>query len=141
MEQPNTQCFQLFGFDVMLDAEARPWLLEVNLDPALRTESPLDLKVKSRMLLDLLNLVGVPVPMNATADSQGPSASHQDAEGGQPEVAPAVQQREEMIRHVNGEFRRSKLGAWRRLFPSKRSSEYFPFLDPGRQMHQFPYDL
>ena len=40
----NTQCFQLFGFDVMLDANCRPWLLEVNLDPALGTESPLDLE-------------------------------------------------------------------------------------------------
>ena len=27
--QVNDQCFQLFGFDVMLDADCRPWLLEV----------------------------------------------------------------------------------------------------------------
>ena len=26
--------YQLLGFDVMLDAAAKPWLLEVNLDPA-----------------------------------------------------------------------------------------------------------
>ena len=26
---PCRQCFQLFGFDVMLDADASPWLLEV----------------------------------------------------------------------------------------------------------------
>ena len=60
--EPNRQCFQLFGFDVMLDKDAKPWLLEVNLDPALRTESPLDLKVKSQMLVDLLNVVGMPLP-------------------------------------------------------------------------------
>ena len=47
--EPCEQCFQLFGFDVMLDAQAKPWLLEVNLDPALRTESPLDLKIKSEV--------------------------------------------------------------------------------------------
>ena len=58
--RPCSQCFQVFGFDVMLDAAGRPWLLEVNLDPALRTESPLDMKIKSNMLMDLLNLVGVP---------------------------------------------------------------------------------
>ena len=60
--EPNRTCFQVFGFDVMLDAHAKPWLLEVNLDPALRTESPLDLKIKSGMLIDLLNVVGMPVP-------------------------------------------------------------------------------
>ena len=60
--EPNRTCFQVFGFDVMLDAHAKPWLLEVNLDPALRTESPLDLKIKSSMLIDALNTVGLPVP-------------------------------------------------------------------------------
>jgi len=141
-DRPNTQCFQLFGFDVMLDAEARPWLLEVNLDPALRTESPLDLKVKSRMLLDLLNLVGVPVPTNAGAHGLD-SSSHEGAavEGIEPAFVATVQQREEMLSHVNSEFQRSKLGGWRRLFPSKRSSEYFSFLDPGRQLHHLPFDV
>lgn len=33
--EPNRQCFQVYGFDVMFDADAKPWLLEVNLDPAL----------------------------------------------------------------------------------------------------------
>ena len=39
-------CFQIFGFDVMLDSELKPWLLEVNCDPALGTEQALDLRVK-----------------------------------------------------------------------------------------------
>jgi hypothetical protein len=46
----------------MLDANAKPWLLEVNLDPALKTDSPLDLRIKSNMLVDLLNVVAVPIP-------------------------------------------------------------------------------
>lgn len=37
---------QVFGFDVMLDVDAKPWLLEVNLDPALKTDAPLDLRIK-----------------------------------------------------------------------------------------------
>ena len=76
--KPNSQCFQVFGFDVMLDATGRPWLLEVNLDPALGTESPIDLKIKSNMLLDLLNLVGVPVP-SAEEAGETPSAAADDA--------------------------------------------------------------
>ena len=28
----NSQCFQVFGFDVMLDGTGRPWLLEVMQD-------------------------------------------------------------------------------------------------------------
>jgi len=38
-------CFQLLGFDVLIDDALKPWLLEVNLSPSLGTDSPLDLKV------------------------------------------------------------------------------------------------
>jgi len=34
--------FDLLGFDILLDAELNPWLMEVNLCPSLATESPLD---------------------------------------------------------------------------------------------------
>jgi len=52
-------CFDLFGFDVLLDANLKPWLLEVNLSPSLGTDSPLDLFIKTNLIADTLNLVGV----------------------------------------------------------------------------------
>ena len=55
----NQNCFELFGFDVLIDQELEPWLLEVNLTPALSCDSPLDQKVKSNCISDLLSLAGV----------------------------------------------------------------------------------
>jgi hypothetical protein len=53
-------CFELYGFDILIDSELKPWLLEVNLSPSLNCDAPIDMKIKSAMLCDLLNLIGVP---------------------------------------------------------------------------------
>ena len=53
-------CFELYGFDILIDSDLKPWLLEVNLSPSLNCDTALDMKIKSAMLCDLLNLVGIP---------------------------------------------------------------------------------
>lgn len=53
----KNNCFELLGFDILLDSDMKPWLMEVNLSPSLATESPLDLKIKSSLFLDTMNLM------------------------------------------------------------------------------------
>jgi len=53
----KNNCFELLGFDVLIDSDMKPWLMEVNLSPSLATESPLDLKIKSQLFLDTMNLI------------------------------------------------------------------------------------
>lgn len=55
----RNNCFELFGFDILLDQKLKPWVLEVNLSPSLACESPLDLKIKGDMMCDLFTMVGV----------------------------------------------------------------------------------
>lgn len=55
----HNNCFDLLGFDILLDTNLKPWLLEVNLSPSMNTDSPLDLYIKSNLVSDALNLVGV----------------------------------------------------------------------------------
>ena len=55
----RTNCFEILGFDVLIDSDLKPWLLEVNLSPSLATDSPLDLAIKSTLLTDTFNMVGV----------------------------------------------------------------------------------
>lgn len=51
---------ELFGFDILIDDTLKPWLLEVNLTPSLGCDSPLDVRLKSALIADLLTLVGIP---------------------------------------------------------------------------------
>ncbi|KAF7991613.1 hypothetical protein HCN44_008984 [Aphidius gifuensis] len=52
-------CFELYGFDILIDDTLKPWLLEVNLTPSLGCDSPLDVRLKSALISDLLTLVGI----------------------------------------------------------------------------------
>ena len=46
----------MLGFDILMDSDMKPWLMEVNISPSLMSESPLDLRIKSNLFLDTLNL-------------------------------------------------------------------------------------
>lgn len=55
----RTNCFEVFGFDILIDSDLKPWLIEVNLSPSLATDSPLDMVIKSTLLQDVFNTAGI----------------------------------------------------------------------------------
>mmetsp|Transcript_11197 Transcript_11197/g.45559 ORF Transcript_11197/g.45559 Transcript_11197/m.45559 type:complete len:618 (+) Transcript_11197:90-1943(+) len=55
--QQRSHAFELLGYDILLDGEFKPWLLEVNHTPAIGPHTELENSVKDAMLGDLLLLV------------------------------------------------------------------------------------
>ena len=160
--EPVRSCFQLFGFDVMLDAQGKPWLLEVNCDPALGTGSPLDLMIKSQMLTDALSLVGMPVPpadaSNARAGDDEPggprdplrrwaeqggrrTSGSSGVGGGSASGDSRAQLIEQWAVHlVDAEYKRSRSGKWRRLLPC-RDEAYRKWLAPERPLNALNFEV
>jgi len=60
----QNQCFDLFGFDILIDECMKPWLLEVNMSPSLSCAAKLDKQIKTGLLCDTFNLVGIPYSTN-----------------------------------------------------------------------------
>ena len=55
----RTNCFELFGCDVMLDSKLTPHLVEVNISPSLAGSSPLDKRIKGMVIADAMHTVGI----------------------------------------------------------------------------------
>ena len=55
----NDLCFEIYGFDILLDSSLKPWLLEVNVCPSLSSSSPIDKRIKTSLMCDVLHLIGV----------------------------------------------------------------------------------
>lgn len=149
---PNqSNCFELYGFDILIDNTLRPWLLEVNLSPSLGIDTPLDTKVKAAMLTDLLTLVGIPAQSPLTNTGNGKSIRFKNpgssipATGRRPHVemksttAFGASKRlnlglsaEESRVLKNVRAQHSRRGGFQCIFPTQDSmSRYGMFLDPS----------
>jgi tubulin polyglutamylase TTLL6/13 len=55
----NACCFEILGFDILVDQSLKPWLLEVNHSPSFTVDTPLDKRVKRRVIEDALRLMHI----------------------------------------------------------------------------------
>jgi tubulin polyglutamylase TTLL9 len=53
----DKRCFELYGFDILLDANLRPWLLEVNGSPSMTANTPIDKQLKVGILDDVFTIL------------------------------------------------------------------------------------
>lgn len=92
-------CFQLLGFDVLFDEALRPQILEVNVGLSLSLEaSILDAHIKSGVVVDALNVIGVPGSKRS---------GHRDAA--------------EFLADTEAEFARAEATGYVRVFPTPAS--------------------
>ena len=67
-------CFEIFGYDFMIDEDLKVWLIEVNTNPCLELSSPILQELLPRMLDDAFKL---------TIDKIHPPPSQQTSQSGQ----------------------------------------------------------
>jgi tubulin polyglutamylase TTLL5 len=58
--------FELFGYDVLIDSNCKPWLIEVNSSPSLDRGTQLDQRIKNQLICDIIQLID-PIAYDRTA--------------------------------------------------------------------------
>jgi tubulin polyglutamylase TTLL1 len=58
----DKHCFECYGYDILIDADLRPWLVEVNASPSLTTTTEADRVLKLSLLRDIYAIVAPSVP-------------------------------------------------------------------------------
>lgn len=56
-QDPN--CFELYGYDIMIDDDMRPWLLESNSQPSFSASSMTDYELKCQLIDDTMSVLDV----------------------------------------------------------------------------------
>nr|KAF6410717.1 hypothetical protein HJG63_009161 [Rousettus aegyptiacus] len=132
-------CFEILGFDILLDHKLKPWLLEVNHSPSFTTDSRLDREVKDALLCDamtLVNLRGCDKRKMMEEDKRRVKERlfqcHQqlrEARREQTESSHAALLDQER-------YEDSHLGGYRRIYPGPNTEKYVPFFKNNGSLFQ-----
>jgi len=63
----DKHCFEVYGFDVLIDEALKPWLIEVNASPSLTASTEIDRNLKLGILGDAFHIVVPPDWMEETS--------------------------------------------------------------------------
>lgn len=73
----DRHCFECYGYDILIDADLKPWLVEVNASPSLSATTEADRIMKLNLLKDIYHIVVPETHVDgsralATGESKGP---------------------------------------------------------------------
>jgi len=141
-------CYKLFGFDVLFDADLKPWLLEVNNNAPL-LENTVDAFVNRGMLAEMFNIVGFHMPrgsaiQNLTIKHDSRLYSRLETKEGQDKIhcfKSSPLGREFYLENILEELspfdvrtilrsaeELSQTKSWTRIFPATKTHQYLHFL-------------
>ncbi|XP_015728848.1 tubulin polyglutamylase TTLL6 isoform X2 [Coturnix japonica] len=124
-------CFEILGFDILLDRNLKPWLLEVNHSPSFTTDSHLDREVKDALLFDTINLINVHACNRRKVMEEDKQRAQERLL--QAHRSPRVSRHEESESSQAAwiseaeDYENSHLGSYRRIYPACGTDKYEPF--------------
>jgi tubulin polyglutamylase TTLL1 len=77
----DKHCFEVYGYDVLIEDNLKPWLIEVNASPSISASTDADRSMKMQVLNDTFNVV-VPPDWQEENSKHGANTSKESKVGG-----------------------------------------------------------
>lgn len=131
----GSACFEVLGFDILIDRKFRPWLLEVNHSPSFHTDAPIDREIKEAMLYDTLELIDLFAnDKKKCQEEERRKVQDRLLKPGGDEMSKVDDSRDKYYAEHVQEYEQGHLGGYRRIYPGKNDDYYAPFFNQSTSL-------
>ena len=122
----NSCCFEVLGFDIILDHKLRPWLLEVNHSPSFTTDTPFDWKIKSELITDTITLLNITEKKKKLylQRKRKELQKRMFTKGQKDQVDEKAEYRSKKLR-IRAKFESAHLGGYKLIYPAAETQEKY----------------
>ncbi|KAJ8785266.1 hypothetical protein J1605_007376 [Eschrichtius robustus] len=133
----NSACFEILGFDILLDHKLKPWLLEVNHSPSFSTDSWLDKEVKDSLLYDTLVLINLrSCDKKKVLEEERQRARFLQQCRSRETRKEEVKGFQAMLLEKTDKYEKENCGGFRLIYPSVNSEKYEKFFQDNNSLFQ-----
>lgn len=104
----KSRCFEILGFDILLDKDCKPWLLEVNNKPSMAAESEFDHKLKMQVVQEAMKIINLQPNFKKSVNQRIKELSQCSRQQAQLNTK---------FYDPEGETQRAKTTKWKQLYP------------------------
>ena len=132
-------CFELYGFDILLDDKLNTWIMEVNLSPNLHFDAAIDLKIKGEMIAEIFDLIRI-VPYDLRNDNFGVSDFNSISKYLSLDEFKDIKINTDLKRQIwESEEEANRTKQFKRIFPTINYNAYKKFFDQERLINYILY--
>eukprot|EP00761_Pharyngomonas_kirbyi_P008959 gb/GECH01008973.1/.p1 GENE.gb/GECH01008973.1/~~gb/GECH01008973.1/.p1 ORF type:complete len:439 (+),score=124.47 gb/GECH01008973.1/:1-1317(+) len=113
----SDQCFELFGFDIIIDSTLKPWLLEINFSPSLHAQTDIDEQIKPPLLNDMMDAVQIEKTLSKNQNEQNNQKFSRRRKSNSTQRRKQSAQVNRILKEENQELPRESYGQMTRIFP------------------------
>ncbi|XP_021349620.1 tubulin polyglutamylase ttll6-like isoform X4 [Mizuhopecten yessoensis] len=134
----GSACFEILGFDVLLDRKLRPSILEVNHSPSFNTDSELDREIKGALVWDTLNLVnfGACDRRRCIEEEKRRIKERLLGRGAKKETKEELELAQAQYLEILERYENGHLGNFRRIYPAPGWEKYDKFFHSSGTLFQ-----